>query len=358
RNAQSILSVALGKDIVGNTVIADFSKMPHLLIAGATGSGKSVCINTIITSFLFKARPDQVKFLLIDPKVVELSTYNGIPHLLAPVLNHPKKAAAALRWATGEMDRRYTIFGKAGVRDIERYNERAGEMKIAIMPFIVIVIDELADLMMVARADVEDAICRLAQMARAAGMHLIVGTQRPSTDVITGLIKANITSRLSFAVSSAVDSRVILDVGGAEKLLGKGDMLFSPVGLSKPVRVQGAFVTNKEIERVVDFVASQGEAQYVSALRSLEDTDTSSPDGQSDDRFEEAVRVVIDAGSASASLLQRRMRLGYSRAARILDQLFEAGIVGPSEGSKPRQVYKNRDNVKAILEKGRKGVGG
>ncbi|MDP3488138.1 MAG: DNA translocase FtsK, partial [Bacillota bacterium] len=355
-NSLSPLTVALGKDIEGTTVIADLSQMPHLLIAGATGAGKSVCINSLICSILYKSRPDEVKLLLIDPKVVELVTYNGIPHLLAPVLNHPKKAAAALKWATNEMERRYAAFAKAGVRDIERYNERAVEQKQNKIPFIVIIIDELADLMMVARADVEDAICRLAQMARAAGMHLVIGTQRPSTDVITGLIKANIPSRLSFTVSSSTDSRVILDTGGAEKLLGRGDMLFLPVGQSKAKRIQGAFVSNREIENIVDHVASQAEAEYIGALNTLEETDSSQSEGEVDDRFDEAVKVVVETGQASVSMLQRRMRLGYTRAARIVDQMQEAGIVGPSDGAKPRQINKNHQIVKTILDKKRTGT--
>lgn len=350
-SSTSNLTVALGKDIEGNTVVADLAQMPHLLIAGATGAGKSVCINSMICSILYKATPDQVKFMLVDPKVVELSTYNGIPHLLAPVLNHPKKAAAALKWAVQEMERRYALFAKTGVRDVERYNELMQERAEAPISQIVIIIDELADLMMVARAEVEDAICRLAQMARAAGMHLVVGTQRPSTDVITGLIKANIPSRLSFTVSSSTDSRVILDVSGAEKLLGRGDMLFLPVGWSKPKRIQGAFVSNREIEKIVDYVSAQGEAQYVQALNTMEEFDAGQQDGELDERFEEAVRVVVEAGQASVSMLQRRMRLGYTRAARIVDQMFDQGIVGPSEGSKPRHVNKNKDIVKAIMER-------
>ncbi|MBT9154181.1 MAG: DNA translocase SpoIIIE [Firmicutes bacterium] len=355
-NATAPLTAALGKDIEGNTVVADLAQMPHLLIAGATGTGKSVCINTLVCSVLFKARPDEVKLMLIDPKVVELSAYNGVPHLIAPVLNHPKKAAAALKWATSEMERRYAAFARAGVRDIDRFNERAKEKATERMPLILIVIDELADLMMVARNDVEEAICRLAQMARAAGMHLVIGTQRPSTDVITGLIKANIPSRLSFTVSSAVDSRVILDMMGAEKLLGRGDMLFLPVGQSKARRVQGAFVSNREIERVVDFVSSQGEAAYVDALDRLEETDHTAREGEGglDERFDDAVRIVVETGQASVSMLQRRMRLGYSRAARIVDQMQEAGIVGPADGSKPRSINKNHVLVKAIHDQAKR----
>lgn len=354
KEATSVLTVGLGKDVSGETIIADLAEMPHLLIAGATGSGKSVCINSMITSILFKAKPHEVRFLMIDPKVVELASYNGIPHLLAPVVNQPKKAAAALKWATGEMEKRYGLFAKSGVRDITRYNEWAASADKERLPWIVIIIDELADLMMVARADVEDAICRLAQMARAAGMHLVIGTQRPSTDVITGLIKANIPSRISFAVSSAVDSRVILDIGGAEKLLGKGDMLYAPVGLGKPLRVQGTFVSNREVESIVDFVGSQMETQYVESLCRLEEVVQSSTSEERDELFTEAARVVVEAGQASVSLLQRRLRVGYTRAARLIDQLEEAGIVGPYEGSKPRLVFKNRDVVKNMLEQGKK----
>lgn len=355
-NSTTPLTAALGKDIEGNTVLADLAQMPHLLIAGATGTGKSVCINTLVCSVLFKARPDEVKLMLIDPKVVELSAYNGVPHLIAPVLNHPKKAAAALKWATGEMERRYAAFARAGVRDIDRFNERAKEKASERMPLVLIVIDELADLMMVARSEVEEAICRLAQMARAAGMHLVIGTQRPSTDVITGLIKANIPSRLSFTVSSAVDSRVILDMMGAEKLLGRGDMLFLPVGQSKARRVQGAFVSNREIERVVDYVSSQGEAVYVEALDRLEEVDHTAREGEGglDERFEDAVRIIVETGQASVSMLQRRMRLGYTRAARIVDQMQEAGLVGPADGSKPRTINRNHALVKGILDQSKR----
>ena len=352
----SPLTVALGKDIEGNAIISDLIQMPHLLIAGATGAGKSVCINNIICSVLYKAKPHEVKMMLIDPKVVELSQYNGIPHLIAPVLNHPKKAAAALKWATAEMEKRYAQFARAGARDIAGFNERAMERNLEHMPYHLIVIDKLADLMMVARADVEDAICRLAQMARAAGMHLVIGTQRPSTDVITGLIKANIPSRLSFTVSSAIDSRVILDMSGAEKLLGQGDMLFLPVGQSKARRIQGAYVSNREIEKIVDYVSTQGEATYAPGLASLEEVDNSLPEGSADqdERFEDAVRVIVETGQASVSMLQRRMRLGYTRAARIVDQMEIAGIVGPSEGSRPRQINKNHLLVKTLLDQSKK----
>lgn len=354
RDAESSLTVGLGKDIAGQAIVTNLADMPHLLIAGATGSGKSVCINTMIASILYKAKPQEVKFLMIDPKVVELSCYNGIPHLLAPVVNHPKKAAAALKWATGEMEKRYGIFAKAGVRDITRYNEWATSHEKEKLPLVVIIIDELADLMMVARADVEDAICRLAQMARAAGMHLLIGTQRPSTDVITGLIKANIPSRISFAVSSQTDSRVILDMGGAEKLLGKGDMLFAPVGTNKPLRVQGAYVSNREVETIVEFVGSQMEAQYVEQLCRIEETVQSGQGDERDELFAEAASIVIEAGQASVSLLQRRLRVGYTRAARLVDQLEAAGVVGPYEGSKPRQVFKNREIVKSLVEAGKR----
>jgi S-DNA-T family DNA segregation ATPase FtsK/SpoIIIE len=353
-DASGVLTVGLGKDIAGQAIVANLADMPHLLIAGATGSGKSVCINAMIASILYKATPQSVRFLMIDPKVVELASYNGIPHLLAPVVNNPKKAAAALKWATGEMERRYASFAKAGVRDVTRYNEWAEQSGKEPLPLIVIIIDELADLMMVARADVEDAICRLAQMARACGMHLVIGTQRPSTDVITGLIKANIPSRISFAVSSGTDSRVILDIGGAEKLLGKGDMLFAPVGIGKPLRVQGAFVSNREIEKLVEFVGNQMEAQYVEQLCRIEETGQGGGDEDRDELFVQAANVVVEAGQASVSLLQRRLRVGYTRAARIVDQLESAGIVGPYEGSKPRQVFKNRDVVKSLIEAGKR----
>lgn len=354
RDAPQVLTVGLGKDIAGQAIIANLADMPHLLIAGATGSGKSVCINSMIASILYKAKPQEVRFLMIDPKVVELSCYNGIPHLLAPVVNQPKKAAAALKWATVEMEKRYSAFAKAGVRDITRFNEWAEESGKEKLPFIVIIIDELADLMMVARADVEDAICRLAQMARACGMHLLIGTQRPSTDVITGLIKANIPSRISFAVSSQTDSRVILDMGGAEKLLGKGDMLFAPVGIGKPLRIQGAYVSNREIESLVEFVGSQLEAQYVDQLCRIEETVQNGQDDERDELFVQAANIVVEAGQASVSLLQRRLRVGYTRAARLVDQLESAGIVGPYEGSKPRQVFKNREIVKNLTEAGKR----
>ncbi len=338
QEASSKLTVALGKDIAGQPVVADLTKLPHLLIAGATGSGKSVCLNAIICSILFKARPDEVKFLLIDPKVVELISYNGIPHLIAPVVTEPKRAASALRWLVSEMESRYELFARLGVRDIARYNTLCGEgSPYQPLPFIVVVIDELADLMMIAPVEVEDAICRLAQMARAAGIHLVVATQRPSVDVITGVIKANIPSRIAFAVSSQIDSRTILDLNGAEKLLGRGDMLFLPVGAMKPLRVQGALVTEGEVEEVVSFIKKQGEPAYVSEFPELP-TESAAPSDPGDPLFFEAAKVVIEAGHASASLLQRRLRVGYARAARLIDLLEEKGIVGPFEGAKPRAI--------------------
>lgn len=346
RRATSALTVGLGKDIAGQVVVTDLAKMPHLLVAGATGSGKSVCINTIIASILFKARPETVKFLLIDPKVVELSVYNGIPHLLTPVVTDPKKAAAALRWAVQEMERRYNLFAAAGVREISRYNE----MGDAPLPLIVIIIDELADLMMVAPVDVEDAICRLAQMARAAGLHLVLATQRPSVDVITGTIKANIPSRIAFAVSSQVDSRTILDMAGAEKLLGKGDMLFFPVGVPKPIRVQGAFISDDEVEKLVRYVQQQAEPEYTAGVTTYEvaaDGEQGAETTSRDELLEEAVRLVLEAGQASVSMLQRKFRIGYTRAARLIDTMEEMKIIGPNVGSKAREIIMTSDQVNA-----------
>ena len=354
-NATSRLTVALGKDIAGNITVADLAKMPHLLIAGSTGSGKSVCINSIIISLLYKASPDEVKLLMVDPKMVELGGYNGIPHLLVPVVTDPKKAAGALCWAVGEMMNRYKTFGDNNVRDITGYNKLAEQTEgMEKMPHVVIIIDELSDLMMVAPNEVEDYICRLAQMARAAGMHLVIATQRPSVDVITGIIKANIPSRIAFAVSSQVDSRTILDMGGAEKLLGRGDMLYYPVGSSKPTRVQGCFVTDKEVERVVAFVKEGEKIDYDSEI--MEEIDRQAVTGSkrgggggaaaSDDEDEftpQAIECVVEAGIASTSLLQRRLKLGYARAARIMDELEQRGIVGPPEGSKPRQVLISKE---------------
>ena len=358
QNASSPLTIALGKDITGGVAVGDIAKMPQVLIAGATGSGKSVCINSIIISLLYKSSPEQVKLLMIDPKVVELGVYNGIPHLLVPVVTDPKKAAGALAWAVGEMLKRYKTFAETGVRDLKGYNRLAEENKeLAPMPQIVLIIDELADLMMASPKDVEDHICRLAQMARAAGMHLVIATQRPSVDVITGLIKANIPSRISFAVSSAVDSRTILDGSGAEKLLGRGDMLFAPVGAPKPMRVQGCFVTDQEVERVVTFVKEGEKPDYDEEV--LQEIDRqaaasgskgggsgsageSGDDGE-DELLSDAIEVVVEAGLASTSLLQRRLKVGYARAARLVDEMEQRGIVGPFEGSKPRQVLLTKE---------------
>lgn len=354
-SSESKIAFALGKDIAGKTVIADIGKMPHLLIAGATGSGKSVCINTIVTSLLYKATPNEVKLLMVDPKVVELGVYNGIPHLVSPVVTDPKKAANALNWAVSEMTRRYKQFADNAVRDIRGYNELAAEDDtMRPMEQIVIIIDELADLMMVAPNEVEDAICRLAQMARAAGMHLVIATQRPSVDVITGIIKANIPSRIAFTVSSQIDSRTILDSAGAEKLLGRGDMLYYPIGVSKPIRVQGAFVSDKEVEAVVSFVKeNSGQADYnEEAMEFIKRAPD--PKGKKGNEAEEeeeeiwdpllpkAIEIVVENQQASTSMLQRKMRVGYARAARLVDQLEEQGIVGPFEGSKPREVLMNR----------------
>ncbi|PKM89977.1 MAG: cell division protein FtsK [Firmicutes bacterium HGW-Firmicutes-12] len=340
QDSDSYLTVALGKDIAGNPIVADLAKMPHLLIAGATGSGKSVCMNTIIGSILFKSKPDQVKMLMIDPKVVELSNFNGIPHLISPVVTDAKKAATSLRWVVHEMENRYELFAGLGVKDIVRYNlaksKKESEDIFQQLPHIVVFIDELADLMMVAPADVEDAICRIAQMARAAGIHLVVATQRPSVDVITGIIKANIPSRISFAVSSQTDSRTILDMGGAERLLGRGDMLFYPTGMPKPIRVQGAYVSDQEIDALVSFLRDQKTVQYITPWNEQEQTITNNI--EEDDLLSEAARLFIESGQASISLLQRRLRIGYTRAARIIDQLEQKGIVGQYEGSKPRNI--------------------
>lgn len=347
RKHPSKLAFALGEDITGNPIVTDIAKMPHLLIAGATGSGKSVCINTLITSILYKADPKEVKLLLVDPKVVELSVYNGIPHLLIPVVTDPKKASAALNWAVREMLERYNDFAACGVRDIKGFNamkEEKGEPA-AKMPQIVIIIDELADLMMAAPGEVEDSICRLAQMARAAGMHLIIATQRPSVDVITGVIKANIPSRLAFAVSSGIDSRTILDMVGAEKLLGKGDMLFYPSGQSKPSRIQGAFVTDKEVEQIVDFLRKSSRPGYtqemVDQITAVAKT-TGGLSEETDGFFEQAVDLILEKEKASVSMLQRQFRIGYNRAARLMDELERRGMVGPEEGSKPRKVLITR----------------
>ena len=352
RNAKGRLTVALGQDIEGNTVLTDLAKMPHLLIAGTTGSGKSVCTNSMIQSILFRAHPDEVKMILIDPKKVEFGIYNGIPHLLVPVVTDPRKASAALGWAVNEMLKRYQMFSETKARDINDYNEMARQKgEFPPLPLMLIVIDELADLMMAAGNEVEDSICRLAQMARAAGMHMVIATQRPSVDVITGLIKSNIPSRLALTVSSSVDSRTILDGGGAEKLLGNGDMLFMPLGQSKPLRVQGCYVTNQEVERVVEFLKDSDKPQEYDqeVIDEIEKQAAASggknagrdEDGSVDEWDEalpDAIRLAVEAGSISTSMLQRKMRFGYSRAGRIIDQMEQKGIIGPSEGSKPRKV--------------------
>ncbi|AIS52467.1 DNA translocase FtsK [Thermoanaerobacter kivui] len=346
RNFKSNLAIALGKDIAGNIVIADLAKMPHLLIAGATGSGKSVCINSLIVSLLYKASPQGVKMILIDPKVVELNIYNGIPHLLTPVVTDPKKAAGVLNWAVQEMTKRYTLFAEHGVRDIDSFNEKYKENSLY---KIVIIIDELSDLMMVSPAEVEEYIFRLAQMARAAGIHLVIATQRPSVDVITGVIKANIPSRISFAVSSQIDSRTILDMAGAEKLLGKGDMLFNPIGESKPIRVQGAFISEEEVEAVVNFLKTHSQPQY-ERIEIESKNDTKSYEQQEDELLQDAISVILETGQASISMLQRRLRIGYARAARIIDQLEQKGIISGYDGSKPRQILLSKEEIKKLLE--------
>ncbi len=352
--ANSPLTVSLGRDISGNVVTANLAKMPHLLIAGATGAGKSVCINSFIISLLYKSTPEQVKLIMIDPKMVELGIYNGIPHLYIPVVTDPRKAAGALNWAVREMEKRYATFAEHNVRDLSGYNDYAAKSELEPMPQIVIIIDELADLMMTAPKDVEESITRLAQKARAAGMHLVVATQRPSVDVITGIIKANIPSRLAFAVSSNTDSRTILDAGGAEKLLGRGDMLFHPLGQSKPMRIQGCFVTDAEVEKVIEFVKQSGAVQYDDTIldeidklaakekgeKSAASDDASVSDG--DEKLKEAITLVVEEGQASTSRLQTKLRLGYARAARIMEEMEERGIIGPAKGSKPRDVLITR----------------
>lgn len=347
QNATSKMSIAFGRDISGQPIVGNLAKMPHLLVAGATGSGKSVCINGIITSILYKARPDEVKLLMIDPKMVELNMYNGIPHLLAPVVTDARRASLALKKIVVEMEKRYEMFSKSGTRNIEGYNTLMADNPAAVLPYIVVIVDELADLMMVAANDVEDAICRLAQMARASGIHLIIATQRPSVDVITGVIKANIPSRIAFGVSSQVDSRTILDMVGAEKLLGRGDMLFLPVGMSKPIRVQGAFLSDQEVEAIVAYARGQGEAEYKEDLVPEIDDSVAEQEEYVDELYDQAVRIVLEAKQASVSLLQRRMRIGYTRAARLIDQMEARGIVGPYEGSKPREVLLSADQYDA-----------
>ena len=367
QNSPSKISFAVGKDIGGKTVVADIAKMPHVLIAGATGSGKSVCINTLIMSVLYKADPDEVKLIMIDPKVVELSVYNGIPHLLIPVVTDPKKAAGALNWAVGEMSRRYQAFAKYNVRDMKGYNEKIKSLgvqteegdKLEPMPQIIIIVDELADLMMVAPGDVEEAICRLAQLARAAGIHLVLATQRPSVNVITGLIKANMPSRIAFSVSSGVDSRTIIDMNGAEKLLGKGDMLFYPSGYQKPARVQGSFVTDKEVQQVVEYLREHnGDVTYNQDIETHMNTvPTGNPLGgaggndenENDAYFADAGRLIIEKEKASIGMLQRAFKIGFNRAARIMDQLCEAGAVGPEEGTKPRKVLMTLEEFEQYL---------
>ncbi len=371
KNSKSKVSFCVGKDITGAPVVGNIGKMPHLLIAGTTGSGKSVCVNSMLISLLYKSTPEEVRLIMIDPKMVELGNYNGIPHLLIPVVTDPKKAAGALNWAVGEMERRYKVFADNQVRKLEDFNELMQKKRkqaeqegttsdgFQPLPEIVIVIDELADLMMVAAKEVETSICRIAQKARAAGMYLIVATQRPSADVITGIMKANIPSRIAFAVASQIESRIILDTTGAEKLIGKGDMLYAPLGEGKPQRIQGCFISNDEIENVIEFIKSTGCAEYnEEILEHIEKSAEASENGSSggggslsgdeDEMLMEAIEIVVDCGQASVSMLQRRLKLGYARAARIVDQMEERGIVGPFEGSKPRQILISKDDWKEM----------
>ncbi|NCC69374.1 MAG: DNA translocase FtsK, partial [Clostridia bacterium] len=351
RSAQSKLSFAIGEDIGGNAIVGNIAKLPHLLIAGTTGSGKSVCMNSLILSLLYKSTPDEVRLIMIDPKMVELGVYNGIPHLFVPVVTDPKKAAGALQWAVVEMLKRYRLFSETGVRDLTGYNAHQKSISGATLPRVVIVIDELADLMLVASKEVEESICRVAQMGRAAGMHLVIATQRPSADVITGLMKANIPSRIAFAVSSAMESRIILDSQGAEKLVGMGDMLYSPLGSGKPVRIQGAYVSDEERENVIDYIKAKATSDYSDEIlaqieKAAEEkcapaagSEVSEPAKSNyDELLPQAVDVIFEVKQASVSMLQRRLKLGYSRAARLVDQMEELGIVGPFEGSKPRQI--------------------
>ena len=362
--AKSKLSFAVGKDIGGECIVGNIAKLPHMLIAGTTGSGKSVCMNSLILSLLYKARPDEVKFIMIDPKMVELGIYSGIPHMLTPVVTEPKKAAGALQWAVVEMLKRYRLFSEAGVRDVESYNRHCQSTGEKTLPQVVVVIDELADLMMIAAKEVEESICRVAQMGRAAGMHLVVATQRPSADVITGLMKANIPSRIAFAVSSAMESRIIMDQSGAEKLIGMGDMLYSPLGAGKPTRVQGAFVSDEERERVISFIKENNPGakpennreigEYMTRAEQSRDSskekesESASPAGEYDEMLPQAVEAILETGQCSVSMLQRRVKLGYSRAARIVDQMEELGIVGPYEGAKPRSVLVDRDGWRQL----------
>lgn len=348
--SSSKLTLGLGRDISGEAIVGDMTKMPHLLVAGATGSGKSVCINGLIASILYKAKPNEVKFLMIDPKMVELNIYNGIPHLLSPVVTDSRRAALALKKVVAEMEKRYELFAESGARDITRYNqlmaEKHPERAHPALPYIVVIIDELADLMMVAPHDVEDAIIRLAQMARAAGIHLIIATQRPSVDVITGVIKANIPSRIAFGVSSQADSRTILDMGGAEKLLGRGDLLYLPVGASKPTRIQGAFLSDQEVESIVSFCKEQQEAQYNEDIMVQNEDLNEKADDVEDELYPQAVKLVVEAKTASVSLIQRRLRVGYTRAARLIDEMEARGVVGPYEGSKPREVLVTPEQIR------------
>ncbi|MEG0215257.1 MAG: FtsK/SpoIIIE domain-containing protein, partial [Hungatella sp.] len=364
QNSTSKLSFAVGKDISGQVVVTDIAKMPHLLIAGATGSGKSVCINTLIMSIIYKSAPEDVKMIMVDPKVVELSVYNGIPHLLIPVVTDPKKAAGALNWAVAEMSDRYKKFADSGVRDLKGYNAKIAaiqdveeENKPQKLPQIVIIVDELADLMMVAPGEVEEAICRLAQLARAAGLHLVIATQRPSVNVITGLIKANVPSRIAFSVSSGVDSRTIIDMNGAEKLLGKGDMLFYPAGYQKPQRVQGAFVSDQEVFQVVDFLMKQDmgtdyNPEIESKISAPAAVETAETEDSRDEYFIQAGKFIIEKDKASIGMLQRMFKVGFNRAARIMDQLAEAGVVGEEEGTKPRKILLTIEEFDHLMNDG------
>jgi len=371
---KSSVAFAVGKDIAGNNIIGNIAKLPHVLIAGTTGSGKSVCTNSLIVSLLYKSTPDEVRFIMVDPKMVELAPYNGIPHLLIPVVTDPKKAAGALQWAVYEMMKRYKLFSERNVKDLAGYNAlAAADETLKKLPSVVVVIDELADLMLVAAKEVEESICRVAQMGRAAGMHLVIATQRPSADVITGLMKANIPSRIAFAVASAMESRIILDTAGAEKLVGRGDMLYAPLGEGKPKRVQGCFISSEEIERVVNFVKENGETDYDESVidkinaavaekekGNAKGGSNAAPEQNAADDVDEllpaAIDVVMETGQASVSMLQRRLKLGYSRAARIVDEMETRGIVGPFEGSKPRQLLITKEQWQELKMKGAYGA--
>ena len=353
----SRIAVALGKDNSGRYIVADIAKMPHVLIAGQTGSGKSVCINSIIASILFRASPEEVRLILIDPKVVELSIYNDIPHLVCPVVTDPKKAASALAWAVAEMTKRYKLFAERGVRDIKGFNRQLKPDE-KLMPQMVIIIDELADLMMVSPGEVEDSICRLAQLARACGMHLVIATQRPSVNVITGIIKANIPTRIAFSVASQVDSRTMIDHGGAEKLLGNGDMLFVPNGINKPMRVQGAWISDDEVHAIVSYIKDNSETSYDQDMiekmntENMSDAEKEEFVSEYDPRLPEAVEIVVEVGQASVSMLQRRMRVGYARAGRLIDEMEKRGIVSVGEGSKPRNVLITREQMAQLFDDG------